>query len=336
MKDITIWGIHAGAAGEADELFQKKALVALGWPEQSDLSKLPPDREAYKERMRASRPHLKERAIPLQAGQYFRFVHEMQVGDLVIYPSKVDRLIHIGKVRGPYNYDPKKSNTFPHQRSVEWLGAYPRTLFSQGALWEVGSAMSFFQVKNFAPEFLTVLESKGEMPQAMDEDESIALVAEDIEQTTRDFILKQLNRHLKEHALEHFVAHLLECMGYRAKVTPPSHDGGVDIIAHKDELGLEPPIIKVQVKSGEATIGRPVLSSLAGALLNNDCGLFVTLGTFSKDAESFAKSKGNLRLIDKYELVDLIYAHYEKFDAKYKGLIPLKRVYVPEALEESE
>jgi restriction system protein len=52
--------------------------------------------------------------------------------------------------------------------------------------------------------------------------------------------------------------------------------------------------------------------------------------------ESFAKSKGNLRLVDKYELVDLIYQHYEKFDARYKGLIPLKRVYVPEALPEDE
>ena len=37
-------------------------------------------------------------------------------------------------------------------------------------------------------------------------------------------------------------------------------DEGVDIVAHKDELGFEPPIIKVQVKSGEGTLGDPVVA----------------------------------------------------------------------------
>jgi restriction system protein len=34
--------------------------------------------------------------------------------------------------------------------------------------------------------------------------------------------------------------------------------------------------------------------------------------------------------------VDLILQHYEQFDSRYKGLLPLNRVYVPEALEEIE
>jgi len=32
----------------------------------------------------------------------------------------------------------------------------------------------------------------------------------------------------------------------------------------------------------------------------------------------------------------MILHHYEQFDSKYKGLLPLKRVYVPEPLEEAE
>jgi hypothetical protein len=48
----------------------------------------------------------------------------------------------------------------------------------------------------------------------------------------------------------------------------------------------------------------------------------------------FAQSKSNLRLIDGEELVALILQHYEQFDSRYKGLLPLKRVYVPEPLEE--
>jgi restriction system protein len=40
-------------------------------------------------------------------------------------------------------------------------------------------------------------------------------------------------------------------------------------------------------------------------------------------------------MIDGDQLVDLVLQHYDSFDSRYKGLLPLKRVYVPESLEES-
>ncbi len=36
------------------------------------------------------------------------------------------------------------------------------------------------------------------------------------------------------------------------------------------------------------------------------------------------------------QLVNMVLQHYEQFDSKYKGIMPLKRVYVPEPLEESD
>jgi type I site-specific restriction endonuclease len=113
-------------------------------------------------------------------------------------------------------------------------------------------------------------------------------------------------------------------------------DGGVDIIAHKDELGFEPPIVKVQVKSAEGSIGDPIVSALYGKVASGEFGLLVTLGTFTNQARHFAWSKSNLRPVDGHELVDLMLQHYEPFDSRYKGLLPLKRVYVPEALAETE
>ena len=38
--------------------------------------------------------------------------------------------------------------------------------------------------------------------------------------------------------------------------------------------------------------------------------------------------------MDGDESVNLIFEHYEELDPHYKGIIPLKRVYVPEALSE--
>jgi restriction system protein len=35
-------------------------------------------------------------------------------------------------------------------------------------------------------------------------------------------------------------------------------------------------------------------------------------------------------------LVALILAHYEDLDSRYKGILPLKRVYVPEAITDQQ
>lgn len=336
MKETNLWGIHGGKTGDADTLFLKKNCVAVGWTKMGDLASLKPDRDAFKARVIEVYPEKKPGAIPNNAGQLFRFVHEMKVGDIIVYPSKRDREIHLGRVESDYTYDPKTEPSYPHVRAVKWLRSVPRTRFSQGALYESGSAMSFFLVKNFADEFRAALEGKAAPVTPVAQDESVAAVAEDIEETTRDFVLKRLAQEVKGHPFAELVSHLLNTMEYRTRVSPEGPDGGIDIIAHKDELGFEPPIVKVQVKSTEGSTGDPVVSALYGKVGTGEFGLLVTLGTFTSQARSFAKSKSNLRLIDGSELVGLIFQHYEQFDSRYKGLLPLRRVYVPEVLEETE
>lgn len=332
-KEVIVWGIHAGKVGEADEIFLKKNYIALGWSKMGDLNVLKADRESFKTKVAECYSEQKKGAIPAYAGQLYRFVHEVKLGDIVVYPSKRDRQIHIGKVEGPYKYD--STQEYPHLRSVKWVRSFPRTHFTQGALYETGSAMALFQVKTYSDEFITALEGKiGAPPVA--KDDTIAMVAEDIEETTHDFILKRLAQELKGHSLSDFIAHLLGTMGYRTRVSPAGPDSGIDIIAHKDELGFEPPIIKVQVKSTESSVGDPIVSSLYGKVGQKEYGLLVTLGTFTPQAKNFARSKSNLRLIDGEELVELVLQHYEQFDSSYKALLPLKKVYVPESLEESE
>jgi restriction system protein len=185
---------------------------------------------------------------------------------------------------------------------------------SQGALYEIGSAMSLFQVKTYAEEFRAAVEGRASPP-PVTKDETVGLVAEEIEEATRDFVLNTLSQELKGHPLAEFVAHLLNTMGYRTRVSPAGPDGGIDIMAHKDELGFEPPIMKVQEKSSEGSIGDPVASALYGKVGPDEHGLLITLGTFTNQASGFARSKSNLRLIDGAELVKLILAHYEALDS---------------------
>lgn len=332
-KDQVLWGIHAGETGDADTQFLKTNCIAIGWEEMGDLSTIAHDRAAFKAKVQSVYPDKKPGAIANYAGQLFRFVHEMKTGDLVAYPSKRDRMIHLGRVEGPYRYDPKVSAGYPNSRSVKWLKEVSRTKFTQGALYEIGSAMSLFQIKNYADEYLSALEGKA-APVPIVDDPSITAVATDIQETTFDFVIKRLAQETKGHPFAHFVGHLLGTMGYKTRVSPPGSDGGVDIVAHKDELGFEPPIIKVQCKSSEGTVGDPEVSALYGKVGSGEYGLFVSLGAFSPKAAAFAKSKHNLRLIDGEELVALIFEHYEQFDSRYKSLLPMRRVYVPEPPDE--
>jgi restriction system protein len=331
MAEPTIWGMHAGKNGEADPIFLKKNAVALGWDEIGDLSKINSDRESFKEVINRAYPNKKQISTAIDAGQLFRFAYEIQPGDLIIYPSKRDREVHMGRIDGNYFFVPGEE--YVHRRPVKWIKSFPRTRFSQGALYEIGSAISLFQVKNNSDEFRAALDNKISGPQ---EDGPQGPDAEDIEQITRDFVLKTLSRELKGHPLADFVAHLLNIIGYHTRISPEGPDGGIDIIAHKDELGFEPPIVKVQVKSADGNIGDPVVSSLYGKVGADEHGLLVSLGDFTQQAKSFAKSKTNLRLIGGQELVDLILSHYDDLDSRYKGLLPLKCIYIPESIKDRE
>lgn len=334
--DPVIWGVHAGQTGDADELFLKDNRVAIGWADMGDLSSIGTNRDAFKSKVVSTYAEIKPGAVPQTAGQLFRFVYEMKIGDLVIYPAKRSRQVHVGRIDSEYEYRTTSPAGYPNRRSVTWLNSAPRTHFSQGALYEIGSALSLFQVRNFADEFRALIE--GQAPNiavSAADDETVAKVADDIEETTKDFVLKQLARDLKGTPFELFVAHLLECMGYHARLSR-INEPSVDIIAHKDQLGIEPPIIKVQVKSGEGTVGDRDVSALYGKLSQGEYGLFVTLGEFSNEALRFERSKSNLRLIDGDEVVQLIFSNYEKFDTRYKGLLPLQRVYIPAATASDE
>lgn len=333
-----LWGIHCAASG--DSLFLQKRSIGIGWGDMGNLKEIVPNREAFKKAVAETWHDWPRGAIINSGSQLFRFVHEIKDNDLAVYRSKVDRQVHIGRIAGDYEYRPDLDEHYPNVRSVQWIGAYPLTQFSQGALYELGSALTLFQVKNFAEEFLAAIGER-KSPATVQaaspgEDDTLAFVADRIQQNTRDFIYKQLAQHLKGYGFQSFVAHLLTRMGYRTVESPEGTDGGVDIVAHKDELKLEPPIIKVQVKSTEGAVGGPQVKQLLGNLGKGEVGLLVTMGSFSRAAQDSAKGRSDLRLIDGDELIQFVLGHYDQLDPKYKRLLPLKKVYVPEASRDSD
>jgi restriction system protein len=80
----------------------------------------------------------------------------------------------IGQVDGPYQYDATTEPTYPQVRPVKWLTSVPRTKFTQGALYEIGSALSFFQIRHYSAEFSAAAEGKLVAP-PVTQDESVAV-----------------------------------------------------------------------------------------------------------------------------------------------------------------
>lgn len=327
-EEKRVWGIHT----KDENLFLKENVIAIGWEEMGDLSKIAPDRKSFKTKFEKVYSNSKKGSIAMGTGIVYRFIHEAKIGDYVVFPSKFNREINIGQITSEYIFE-KSVTAYSNQRKVKWLKHLPRTAFSQGALYELGASMSFFCVKNYASEFLAAVDKKFKPNDLPDEDTTVTATADAIIESTKDFILKELSRNFKGYDLENFVADLLNAMGYHTKVSPHGGDSGIDIVAYKDEL---PPRIIVQVKSQNSDITENTIQSLKGAMREGDYGVFVTLSDFTKNAYKYLENMPIIRGINGTELVELILKYYDKLSEKYQKIIPLKMVYIPVSDTEEE
>jgi restriction system protein len=336
-QNTIVWGIHMGEHVGARPI--ERGYVAIGWSRMGDLQQYP-DRDALKKAVSIKYGDEKPGSWPVGAGVLFRFIYQMKVGDVVVYPSKHDRMVNIGRFTGNYQYIADDADDYPNHRPVEWLGHFPRNHFSQSALNEIGAFISLFLIKGHAGEFLAKIGIKDTAPpsppeadggeEIQDDDAATVIVSKQAETTTSDFVIRQIMAKLTGYEFEELVAHLLECMGYTARVTPRSGDGGVDVIAHRDKLGFEPPILKVQCKRKTDQTPRSDVDQLLGTLGDGEYGLFISLGSFSRQSVELERNRPKLRLIDGEEFVAMVLEHYSQLAPRYRSLIPLKQIYVPD------
>jgi restriction system protein len=127
------------------------------------------------------------------------------------------------------------------------------------------------------------------------------------------------------------VAALLRAMGYYTPfISPKGKDGGIDIIAYQDPLGIKTPRLKIQVKHyPQNPIAADAIRSLKGLVnTGEEVGLFVTSGRFSNEAERFAREANvHIKLIDGEEFISLWQQFYEEMNDDDKYLLPLHPIY---------
>lgn len=334
---MQVWGVHNDTMGAQ---LVEGGFISMGWDRVPDLSTIGDDRTLMKAALERLYPEGKPGAIPVWAGQMLRFGFRMTEGDVVVAPYKQDSTINFGRVVGPYYYD-GAAPVHRHRRRVEWMTVgVSRAVFPQEALFEIGSALTLFKVSKhveaFRPYFERAHAPAGQTPAPeLDDEQPEALeawVAEEptaarVEQFTRDFVQRRLLTELSHREFEEYAADLLRAMGYQARVTPYSTDGGIDVIAHRDPLGLEPPIVKVQVKHMTASHSRPDVQRLIGTLAAGELGLFMTLGSYSSEAVGLERERQNLRLLSGADVVSLTLSHYDKLPERWQTRLPLRAVF---------
>lgn len=322
-KDIVIWGMHS----QDDNLFlnSKQPVIAIGWKEIGSLQNFNNNIEDYKTTYSNTYKNKSKSSIAGSVAQIYKFKEKMEIGDYVVFSSKSDRKINIGVIDSDYFY--QEGERYPNRRKVKWLKHIPRTCFTQGALYEIGSFLSVFQIKNYSDEILNALDKNTSQKQVVvSEDDTIQATAETIMLSTQDYVLKKLSSCYKGYPLESVCESLLKAMGYFTKASKQGGDRGVDLIAYKDEL---PPRIIVQVKSYDSDVPERDVQSLKGALKQGDYGLFITLGNYSKNAQQYIEENPMIKAINGREFVDLILKFYDKMDDKFKSNMNLIQVYLP-------
>ncbi|MGH7242569.1 MAG: restriction endonuclease [Phycisphaerales bacterium] len=358
-----LWVVHISNNAKLAARAQREGFICIGWTRMGDLSRYD-TRDKMRAAMEKTWPDWGKGTVRASYGQLFRFGHEMQVGDPVVYPVKGSREIMIGRVSGPYRWasDDKEllANDYCNMRPVEWLQTVPRIAFSDAALHSFGSFSSVSTSDEHLDEVIAVLSGKSggaAMPNVtgkvapskakygsdlpggpVDEDETddatpptsdhINLAERAVEET-KDYLLRQWSRTGAD--FEEVVAAVFRAMGYTATAQAGTHDLGVDVVAHPDPLGVQPPLLKIQCKSGTSTVGAPAVKQLRGLLNGPEKGVLVSLGGFSNDAKHVQQNDADLILIDSERFVDLFLSHYDRLAPEWRHRFPLTRVYVATA-----
>ncbi|MGZ8179658.1 restriction endonuclease [Williamsia sp. SKLECPSW1] len=292
---------------------------------------------------------LKPGAVANYAGQLWALRARISAGDVMVLPMKTTKQIAIGRVKSPYRYLGQEVDpSLRHVVEVEWQRTdLPRTAIKQDLLFTLGSALTIFApTKNYAVERLERVLDDGVDPgqayflglsshessavaladDAVDEPES----SPDIEYVAQLQISAKLAEEFAGHDLATLVTALLRLDGFDCRQAPPGPDGGVDINAGRGLLGLDDPLLIVQVKSG-GQVNAPVVQQLHGAMAQQGAtqGLLVAWGGLTKPAwNQVHASPMRVRVWEAQDVVDAVLARYDALPEEIRAKAPLKRVWM--------
>ena len=321
-----MWMVRAGKDAFLINGFKEQNKVAIGWNLGDLTNKSSEDikslvNEIYKNNSKQQNSKIYSQEI--------RFRFDIKEGDYVLSYDPSTRNYLIGKISSDYYFSEKFIEEYTDIRDVKWLGEVPRDKLKVSTKNTLGAISTLFNINETAKkDILNVFENK-ESSDEEEEEDDISVLMDEIVDKSKEFIKDKVNS-LDWDEMQELVAGLLRAMGYKTIVSPPGSDRGKDIIASPDGLGLEDPVIYVEVKHRNQSMSSSDIRSFKGALKKNNKGIYVSTGGFTTDAKYEAeRSEIPIILMDLDNLVKLIIQYYDNFDSDARSLIPLKKFYWP-------
>ena len=328
---MSAWMIRAGHGGVYAEDWLDKGKVGIGWDfGGKDIASM--DREQIRAAYMVEHPNESKNKVAAIVGQVHRFAHEMTQGQTIVMYDPTSRLYHIGVITGDCVSTHDEDGT-AYTRTVHWDASAPRDALRQSSKNSLGGIQTIFTVSD---EVMHDLQSATGASQSIPNEtagEDASEDNEDARAATYDNgieLIKDRVNQLDWEDMERLVAGLLKAMGYCARVTPKGPDGGRDVIASPDALGLESPRIIAEVKHRKGAMGAPAIRSFIGGLRTGDRGIYVSTGGFTKEARYEAdRANVPMRLLDLDGFVRHYVDVYDKTDEETRDILPLTRIWWP-------
>ncbi len=344
---MTLWLIRSGSRGEHEQKFLDEGRSYVAWEGLDvDLAALH-DRQALIAAMAERYPEEKPKALINWSAQVWAFGRDMEEGDWVVMPSKLQSGIYFGAVASDYHFEPTGPNPYFHWRSINWFsGLIPRSAFPQDLLYSFGAFLTICRIqRNDAEARVRAMaanqwhpESTGASvttPTQLGQSETISDLSAptnvNLEELAGDQVERLIEARLKGHGLTELVEAILRAEGYTTYRSPDGADGGADILAGGGELGFGKPQICVEVKSGSDTVDRPTVDKLIGAgqKFGAETCLFVSWGGFKPNVQKeLARDFFRVRLWSRKDLLEKLFAHYDRLPEEIRLALPLKRVWM--------
>ena len=324
------WVIRAGRGGTYAADWLDRGVIGIGWDfGGADIASM--DREQIRAAYGDAHPSDSKGKVAAAVGQVYRFAHDMCAGETVVMYDPASRLYHVGIITGAcvVAHD---MDGITYTRTVTWGKTAPRDVLTPASKNSLGSIQTIFAVSR---EVMADLEAAaGRRPTSAEpadgddpanDDESLSATYDNGIELIKDRV-----NQLDWEDMERLVAGMLRAMGYCARVMPKGPDGGRDVVASPDALGLESPRIVTEVKHRKEAMGAPAVRSFIGGLRAGDRGLYVSTGGFTKEARYEAdRANVPVRLLDLDAFVRHYVEVYDRADDGTRSIMPLTRIWWP-------
>lgn len=327
------WMIRAGRGGVYASDWLEHGVIGIGWDfDGADIAAM--NREQIRAAYGLSHPGDSKGKVAAGVGQVYRFAHDMTTDSTVVMYDPESRLYHLGVITGPC-VAVCDMDGVTYTRDVKWGETAPRDVLSPSSKNSLGGIQTIFAVSDEVMADLTNAARDKSVVASNDPaiDDNDATNDEETLAATYDNgieLIKDRVNQLDWEDMERLVAGLLKAMGYCARVMPKGPDGGRDVVASPDALGLESPRIVAEVKHRKGAMGAPAVRAFIGGLRAGDRGLYVSTGGFTKEAR-YEADRANIpvRLLDLDAFVRHYVEIYDKTDDDTRSILPLTRIWWP-------